>query len=79
MDIRTSLDGLKSLLGVPTTPPAATQTKSNTAAGGSALASDRVVYGISAQHHGVLGPGGLHRGEQPEDRVVLFFHDGAIG
>ncbi|MGA3262728.1 MAG: flagellar biosynthesis anti-sigma factor FlgM [Terracidiphilus sp.] len=41
MDIRTSLDGLKSLLGVPTTPPAATQTKSNTAAGGSALASDR--------------------------------------
>ena len=41
MDIRNSLDGLKSLLGVPPPAPAATQTKSNSAAGGSALASDR--------------------------------------
>ncbi len=41
MDIRSSLDGLKSLLGVPTTAPAAPQTKSGAAAGGSALGSDR--------------------------------------
>jgi negative regulator of flagellin synthesis FlgM len=41
MDIRGSLDGLKSLSGV--TPPgsAAPQTKGDTAAGGSALDSDR--------------------------------------
>jgi len=41
MDVRTSLDGLKSLLGVTTPAPAATPTKSNAATGGSALASDR--------------------------------------
>jgi len=41
MDIRSSLDGLKSLLGVDPTPPAATQPRSNPATGGSALASDR--------------------------------------
>lgn len=41
MDIRSSLDGLKSLLGVNPPAPAATQTRSNAAAGGSALASDR--------------------------------------
>lgn len=41
MDIRTSLDGLKSLLGV--TPPetAATQPKGNPATAGSGLTSDR--------------------------------------
>ncbi len=41
MDVRNSLDGLKSLLGVTTPAPAAPQAKSNAAAGGSALASDR--------------------------------------
>jgi negative regulator of flagellin synthesis FlgM len=41
MDVRTSLDGLKSLLGVTTPAPAAPQAKSNAATGGSALASDR--------------------------------------
>jgi negative regulator of flagellin synthesis FlgM len=41
MDIRNSLDGLKSLLGVNPPAPAATQQRSNVAAGGSALASDR--------------------------------------
>ena len=41
MDIRSSLDGLKSLLGVSTPTPSATpQSRSNAAAGGSALASD---------------------------------------
>ncbi len=40
MDIRSSLDGLKSLLGVNPPAPAATQPRSTTAAGGSALASD---------------------------------------
>jgi negative regulator of flagellin synthesis FlgM len=45
MDIRNSLDGLKSLLGVPSTAPAAPQqTKSGAAAGGSALGSDRATF-----------------------------------
>jgi negative regulator of flagellin synthesis FlgM len=44
MDIRSSLDGLKSLLGV--TPPttATPQTRSNAPAGGSAFASDRATF-----------------------------------
>jgi negative regulator of flagellin synthesis FlgM len=44
MDIRTSLDGLKSLLGV--TPPetATTQPKSNPATTGSGLTSDRATF-----------------------------------
>jgi negative regulator of flagellin synthesis FlgM len=41
MDIRSSLDGLKSLLGTPAAAPASTQqAKSGAAAGGSALGSD---------------------------------------
>jgi len=39
MDIRNSLEGLKTLLGVSQTPPAATQTKSGAASG--AAGSDR--------------------------------------
>src|SRR5207245_3982545 len=38
-----------------------------------------VVHGISTQHHGVLGPRALHRGKEPEDRVVLLFHDSPVG
>lgn len=41
MDIRNSLDGLRSLLGVNPTPQPAAGTKSNATAGGSALGSDR--------------------------------------
>jgi negative regulator of flagellin synthesis FlgM len=42
MDIRNSLEGLKSLLGTaPTAPATPQQTKSGAAAGGSALGSDR--------------------------------------
>lgn len=42
MDIRNRLDGLKSLLGVATAAPAATQQpKNNTVATGTALGSDR--------------------------------------
>ena len=41
MDIRNSLDGLKSLLGASQAAPAAPQTRSNNAVGGSALTSDR--------------------------------------
>ena len=41
MDVRNSLDGLKSLLGVTPPAPSAPQTSSKAAAGGSALASDR--------------------------------------
>ena len=40
MDIRSSLDGLKSLLGVTQPPPAATQSKPATATTPSALSSD---------------------------------------
>jgi negative regulator of flagellin synthesis FlgM len=42
MDIRSGLDGLKSLLGTPVAAPNATQQpKSSTVGGGSALGSDR--------------------------------------
>jgi negative regulator of flagellin synthesis FlgM len=41
MDIRTSLDGLKSLLGVMPSETAATQPKGNPATTGSGLTSDR--------------------------------------
>jgi negative regulator of flagellin synthesis FlgM len=41
MDIRTSLDGLKSLLGVTQTGPAVTQGKNSAAAGTNSLNSDR--------------------------------------
>jgi negative regulator of flagellin synthesis FlgM len=44
MDIRNSLDGLKSLLGVSTPDPAALQPKSNSTASGSALSSDRATF-----------------------------------
>lgn len=41
MDIRNSLDGLKSLLGVPPAATATTQTKASTPASPGALSSDR--------------------------------------
>jgi negative regulator of flagellin synthesis FlgM len=41
MDIRSSLDGLKSLLGVIPTATPATQTRSSTAVGASAVGSDQ--------------------------------------
>jgi negative regulator of flagellin synthesis FlgM len=41
MDIRNSLDGLRSLLGVNPAAPPATGTRSNATTGGSALGSDR--------------------------------------
>jgi negative regulator of flagellin synthesis FlgM len=41
MDIRNSLDGLRSLLGVNPTPQPATGTKSSATAAGSAMGSDR--------------------------------------
>ena len=47
MDIRSSLDGLKSLLGVTPPEPSAPQTKNVNTAAGSALGSDRATL-ISA-------------------------------
>jgi flagellar biosynthesis anti-sigma factor FlgM len=44
MDIRNSLDGLKSLLGVTAPSMPARQTKSGSAANGSALASDQATF-----------------------------------
>jgi negative regulator of flagellin synthesis FlgM len=44
MDIRTSLDGLKSLLGVTPPAPAAPQTRGNAPAGGSAFTSDQATF-----------------------------------
>ena len=47
MDIRSSLEGLKSLLGTPAT-PAAQQPKSGATAGGSGLGSDRATFSSAA-------------------------------
>lgn len=47
MDIRNSLDGLKSLLGVTNTAPAAPQNKSSGVSGGSALDSDRATLSFA--------------------------------
>lgn len=44
MDIRNSLDGLKSLLGVSTPAPAAPQIRSNSPAGASGLGSDQATF-----------------------------------
>lgn len=44
MDIRNSLDGLKSLLGVPSTAPAPAQGKSSTGPANSALGSDLATF-----------------------------------
>jgi flagellar biosynthesis anti-sigma factor FlgM len=44
MDIRNSLDGLKSLLGVPPTSTSAPQSRTNTVASPSALTSDRATF-----------------------------------
>ena len=45
MDIRSSLEGLKSLLGTPAPTPATTaQLKSGATAGGSALSSDQATF-----------------------------------
>lgn len=44
MDIRSSLDGLKSLLGVMQPAPSAPQAKGNTGASGSAFASDLATF-----------------------------------
>jgi negative regulator of flagellin synthesis FlgM len=44
MDIRSSLDGLKSLLGVTTPTPPAPQARSGTAASASALGSDLATF-----------------------------------
>jgi negative regulator of flagellin synthesis FlgM len=45
MDIRSSLEGLKSLLGTPAPAPATTnQPKSGATAGGSALSSDQAIF-----------------------------------
>ena len=41
MDIRNSLEGLRSLLGVSASPPAATDAKAGTQQGASALSTDR--------------------------------------
>jgi flagellar biosynthesis anti-sigma factor FlgM len=44
MDIRSSLDGLKSLLGVTPPAPSAPQAKGNAATGGSGLGSDLATF-----------------------------------
>ncbi len=49
MDIRSSLDGLKSLLGTPAATPATThQPKSSSASSGSALGSDLATFSSAA-------------------------------
>jgi flagellar biosynthesis anti-sigma factor FlgM len=48
MDIRNSLDGLRSLLGVNTTAPSPPQGKSGTSAAGSSFDSDRATFSSAA-------------------------------
>jgi negative regulator of flagellin synthesis FlgM len=48
MDIRSSMDGLRSLLGVNTTAPAATQSKGGTATAGSSFDSDQATFSSAA-------------------------------
>ena len=48
MDIRSSLDGLKSLLGTAPATPAAPQAARNAATGGSALGSDQATFSSAA-------------------------------
>jgi negative regulator of flagellin synthesis FlgM len=48
MDVRNSLDGLRSLLGVNQPAPSATQNKGNTAPGASSFDSDRATLSSAA-------------------------------
>jgi negative regulator of flagellin synthesis FlgM len=48
MDIRSSIEGLKSLLGTPAAAPASTQPKSPGAASGSGLGSDMATFSSAA-------------------------------
>ena len=55
MDIRNSLDGLKSLLGVNTPASAAPQPKSNSAVGGSGLGSDQATFSSAGSEVSQIG------------------------
>jgi flagellar biosynthesis anti-sigma factor FlgM len=59
MDIRNSLDGLRSLLGVDPAAPAATQTKGGAAAKGSSFSSDSATLSSAGSEvsQGALGDG----------------------
>jgi flagellar biosynthesis anti-sigma factor FlgM len=48
MDIRSSLDGLKSLLGTPAAVPSTQPSKGASTAGGSGLGSDRATFSSAA-------------------------------
>jgi len=48
MDIRSSLDGLRTLLGVNSTAPAAPQSNSSVSAGGGGFGSDRATLSAAA-------------------------------
>jgi flagellar biosynthesis anti-sigma factor FlgM len=48
MDIRNSLDGLRSLLGVNPTPPSTPQSKGSLATAGSGFDSDRATFSAAA-------------------------------
>ena len=62
MDIRNSLDGLKSLLGVNQAAPAATQTKGSAATKGSSFSSDSATLSSAGSEvsQGVFGRRGAH-------------------
>jgi negative regulator of flagellin synthesis FlgM len=55
MDIRTSLDGLKSLLGVTTTASAAPQPRSSGATGGTGLGSDQATFSSAGSEVSLTG------------------------
>jgi hypothetical protein len=62
MDIRNSLDGLRSLLGVNPTPQSAPQSKGSTATSGSGFDSDRATFSSAGNEvsQAALGRGRSH-------------------
>jgi hypothetical protein len=60
MDIRNSLDGLRSLLGVNPTPQPAPQPKGSAATTGSGFDSDRATFSAAANEVSQAGEGGGH-------------------
>jgi len=56
MDIRSSLDGLRTILGVGQTPPSTPQTKTGTQTSSSGIGSDRATFSFAASGVAQSGP-----------------------
>lgn len=72
MDIRSSLDGLKSLLGANPAAPAAPQAVKNAASGSSALGSDQATLSNAASQVSLAATdGGVRTGKVAEIQAAL--------